>query len=304
MKKISFSIALIVCTLFFYVSSSAQTSKKRVAVPESPPERIALDKKQPDKQVDVLRPSRPIEVPPLVTDSAKPRSCKVSKEAEYVGGMSKLIELIQKNLTYPENEMENGLEGKVVVEFVVNQQGQVIKHHVIQSAGAPFDREALRVARKISNFTPAMCDNEPIQSLYHLPITFTLAEDGYEYDNENKIDESSPYPYTSPIDAHDEYAEVFPNENFNAEMYKICAALPQKEVTVYLGLTLTVMEDGSYSNTKVVNNSANLTASEIAAVIKQLPKAKPAVDYGKPSPARIFIGFSNYDLALERLQSR
>ncbi|MFM2386048.1 MAG: hypothetical protein RL660_805 [Bacteroidota bacterium] len=303
MKKISFSIALIVCTLFFYVSSSAQTSKKRVAVPESPPDRIALDKKQPDKQVDTLRAARPIEVPPFATDSANLQPCKLTKDADYIGGLGKLVEFLQDNLEYPDDEMEYGFQGKVIVGFIVNENGELSHHRIVQTAGAPFDREALRVTRKISSFSPAMCGDTPTKSYYTLPITFTLEEDySGEYRSEYLIDESTPYIRFVPTEPHDEYARIFYGVGFNNEMYKICVALPSKEQTVYLGVMLTVNEDGTYSNPQVVSNSANLNPSEIAAVLKKLPKATPAYDYGKPVPAHVFVGFTNDERSLKALQ--
>jgi TonB family protein len=248
------------------------------------------------KAVDEAPPSAKSYDPPILT-SAK----GISKDAVYIGGDAAMMQHIQNVLNYPSAEAEYGIEAKVVVEFMVNTKGEVQDARIMQSGGAPFDREALRVVGTLKKFTPAMMNDTLVNTYRTLPLTFGLGEDAPE---KFVVDEFVPEARITPVDAHDEYAVIFADDNFNQQMLKICKSLPREKEAVYLGVMLTVKADGTYDSPKVVVNSANLEKAEIVSILKKLPKAKPAVDYGKPVASRIFIAFSNDEFALKALDDK
>ncbi len=90
---------------------------------------------------------------------------------ELVGGMA----AIQSEVTYPESAREAGVEGRVFVQFVVNEQGDVQDVVVTRGVGSGLDEEAVRAVSQ-AKFTPGMQDGEPVKVRMTIPIAFKLAQ--------------------------------------------------------------------------------------------------------------------------------
>ena len=93
----------------------------------------------------------------------------VENMPELKGGMAEL----QGNINYPEMARKAGIEGKVIVQFIVNEQGKVEDPKVIRGIGGGCDQEALRVVKQ-AEFTPGQQRGEPVRVQMSLPITFRL----------------------------------------------------------------------------------------------------------------------------------
>ena len=89
---------------------------------------------------------------------------------ELVGGMAS----IQSKMTYPESAREAGVEGRVFLHFVVNEQGNVQDIMVARGIGSGCDEEAVRVVSE-AKFTPGMQDGKPVKVRMAMPITFKIA---------------------------------------------------------------------------------------------------------------------------------
>ena len=89
---------------------------------------------------------------------------------ELVGGMAS----IKSKMTYPESARKASVEGRVIVQFVVNEQGNVEDVVVARGIGAGCDEEAVRVVSE-AKFTPGMQDGKAVPVRMTLPITFKLA---------------------------------------------------------------------------------------------------------------------------------
>jgi periplasmic protein TonB len=100
----------------------------------------------------------------------------VGEQAVYKGGDAALFAFIAKNITYPGYELENEIEGLVMVEFVVEKDGTTSGHKVVRgvSGGLGLEKEALRVARLIQFEKPSMENNVPVRAYYSLPFRFKL----------------------------------------------------------------------------------------------------------------------------------
>jgi len=83
------------------------------------------------------------------------------------------IEGIQKRIIYPQEALENGIEGKVFVLAYVDEYGDVKKAQVIKGIGAGCDEEALKTVRE-TKFTPGICNGKPCKVQISLPILFRL----------------------------------------------------------------------------------------------------------------------------------
>ena len=102
----------------------------------------------------------------------------VEQDAEYPGGSAALFKFISENLVYPEDAVENGIEGKVIVKFVVDIDG-VAKDFEIErtsSGGQSLERAAIDVCKRFGKFKPAIHNGNPIKSYYSQAIVFQLAD--------------------------------------------------------------------------------------------------------------------------------
>ncbi len=93
----------------------------------------------------------------------------VEQMPELVGGLKRIAELIR----YPEIAKKAGVEGTVIVQFVVDENGNVRDPVVIKGVGAGLDEEALRVVKQLK-FKPGMQRGKPVRVRMALPIRFEL----------------------------------------------------------------------------------------------------------------------------------
>lgn len=78
------------------------------------------------------------------------------------------------NLTYPAVAAENGIQGRVIVQFVVEKDGSVSNVQVVRSVDPALDREAVNVVKRMPKWNPGMNNGQPARVKYTLPVTFKL----------------------------------------------------------------------------------------------------------------------------------
>lgn len=81
---------------------------------------------------------------------------------------------LAKNLRYPSDAREKGIEGKVIVRFVVTANGAIRRVEVVKSAGAILDKEAVRIVSQMPAWAPGIKDGKPVNCYFHQPIGFKL----------------------------------------------------------------------------------------------------------------------------------
>lgn len=100
---------------------------------------------------------------------------KVEKLPTYKGGTGAMIAFIKNNLKYPKEAKQNGIEGRVVVSFIVSSEGKVIGANVINEADPSLAKEALRIVNLMQNkWKPGKNGKENANSFMAIPITFKL----------------------------------------------------------------------------------------------------------------------------------
>jgi len=85
-----------------------------------------------------------------------------------------LISYLQKNLQYPAFAKENNIEGRITVQFVVNEDGSIGNAVIKKGIGGGCNEEALRVVMSMPKWKPGMQNGHPVKVYYTLPITFML----------------------------------------------------------------------------------------------------------------------------------
>ncbi|HIT82834.1 MAG TPA: energy transducer TonB [Candidatus Avibacteroides faecavium] len=98
----------------------------------------------------------------------------VEQMPEFPGGQQALLQYIAKELKYPVIAQENGIEGMVVVQFVVKADGHVGDIKVVRSLDPYCDKEAIRVVQTLPQWTPGMQNGRAVPVYYTLPIRFKL----------------------------------------------------------------------------------------------------------------------------------
>ena len=92
----------------------------------------------------------------------------------FPGGDQALMKYLSSHINYPAMAQENGVQGRVVVQFVVTKTGKVGEVKVVRSVDKDLDREAVRVCKSLPNFVPGRQNGQPVNVWYTLPVTFKL----------------------------------------------------------------------------------------------------------------------------------
>lgn len=98
----------------------------------------------------------------------------VEKMPQFPGGEKAINEFISKTLQYPVIAQQNGIQGKVVCSFIINQDGSVTDAEVISGVDPSLDREALRIVSAMPKWTPGTQRGKAVRVKYTMPVTFTL----------------------------------------------------------------------------------------------------------------------------------
>ena len=98
----------------------------------------------------------------------------VEEMPEFPGGMAECLKFIGKNIKYPTIAQENGVHGRVIVQFVVNQDGSIVDPVVVRSVDPYLDKEALRVIKTMPKWKPGKQRGKAVRVKYTVPVTFKL----------------------------------------------------------------------------------------------------------------------------------
>ncbi len=95
-------------------------------------------------------------------------------EAEFPGGAKGMKKWISDNIEYPQIAIENDIEGKVYVVFVIQADGKITNVYIERSVSYELDAVAVQTIRKMPRWTPAKKNGKKVRSRARLPIAFTL----------------------------------------------------------------------------------------------------------------------------------
>lgn len=92
----------------------------------------------------------------------------------FPGGDAALMGYLRDNIHYPTVAAENGVQGRVVVGFVVERDGSITDVNVLRSVDPSLDREAMRVVKSMPKWTPGKQNGSTVRVKYQVPVTFRL----------------------------------------------------------------------------------------------------------------------------------
>ena len=98
----------------------------------------------------------------------------VEQMPSFPGGQAALMQWLSSNMKYPTIAAENGVQGRVIVQFVVEKDGSVTDVHVAKSVDPSLDKEAARVVKAMPKWIPGKQNGSAVRVKYTVPVTFKL----------------------------------------------------------------------------------------------------------------------------------
>jgi TonB family protein len=95
-------------------------------------------------------------------------------EPQFPGGDAALMNLLVNQIQYPQMERDNGIQGKVLLRFVVCPDGHVSQGEIMRSVSPGLDREAMLIVKMLPRFTPGKQQGSAVPVYYNLPVAFRL----------------------------------------------------------------------------------------------------------------------------------
>ncbi len=85
------------------------------------------------------------------------------------------MKFVQKKCVYPKSELEKGIEGTPIIQFIVQRNGIITDIRLYKSSdNILFDNEAIRIVKLLPKWIPGECKGEKVATVYYLPIRFRL----------------------------------------------------------------------------------------------------------------------------------
>lgn len=116
---------------------------------------------------------------PVAVEEEEPEEQTIFEVVEQMpefpnGGMAGLMQYLSKNIKYPTIAQENGTQGRVTVQFVVNRDGSIVDAKVLRSVDPYLDKEAIRVISSMPKWKPGMQRGKAVRVKYTVPVMFRL----------------------------------------------------------------------------------------------------------------------------------
>ncbi len=112
-----------------------------------------------------------------ITDPEQEDTVNEAVLPTFPGGDEKLKEWISQHVQYPQNAYDSHIQGRVVVQVLIKEDGSVEDAKIVRSVCPSLDEEALRVVRTLPKFMPATRNGKAVEYLFFIPIVFRLDDD-------------------------------------------------------------------------------------------------------------------------------
>src|SRR5574344_2317239 len=115
------------------------------------------------------------ETTPTAADDLDPKVFDVVEQLpEFPGGITEYLKWLTKNLRYPQDAQQRNIQGKVIVQFIVNKDGMITSPKIVHSLDPSCDKEVMRVIKKMPKWKPGQEHRKPVRVKYSLPVIFKL----------------------------------------------------------------------------------------------------------------------------------
>lgn len=215
----------------------------------------------------------------------------IEEMPSYPGGEGALMQFIQNTINYPDYERENDIQGRVVVGFVVNEDGSLSDIRILKSVSHGIDSESLRVVRLFPHFIPGRHNSKAVKVDYGFPINFKLATDTDLSQTEVRSHPVPPPP-PPPGRSEDVYTPPALNGGDDALMTYISAKAlrySKKGQEVTRVFMVQIDERGAVKEVGVYTGVEDSYTKKARTIIQSLPRFTPATRNGEPVPSLYMI---------------
>ncbi len=219
------------------------------------------------------------------------------ENAQFPGGEQECFKFLAANVKYPAECIEKGIQGRVIVSFIIETDGTVDEIKTMRSPDPLLTKEAERVVALMPKWKPFMQNGKPVRSRYTLPVMFRLNTDKPQKPDSLKA--NAPAAGEAQAASTDDdriYDIVETNAEFPGgqnECYKFLASqvkypvkCMQEGIQGRVIVSFVVNRDGSIVEVKTTKSPHPALSKEAERVISLMPKWKPAVQGGKTVRSR------------------
>jgi TonB family protein len=205
----------------------------------------------------------------------------VDKLPSFPGGNAKVLEYVVRHLKYPSQARASGQEGKVYLQFIVNEDGTLDSISVMKGISPEMDAEAVRIVKGMPKWRPGILNEKAVKVRYTFPVHFNLAdcmwpdEETIEALNKEGIlmeaDEMPSFP------GGERGAAIYVAQNIRYPKEAFQKKLQGKVLVQFV-----VTESGELSRISIFRSAGKVLDNEALRVIKSMPKWNPGQQGGKP----------------------
>ncbi len=120
------------------------------------------------------KPSGAVAYVPDETQEERVVYTMVEHQAEFPGGMDYLGEWLNQNLVYPEDAEKAGIQGRVIIKFIIEANGTVTHPEIVRGLSLEVDKEAIRLVSSMPKWTPGKVNGKEVASYFTIPLVFRL----------------------------------------------------------------------------------------------------------------------------------
>lgn len=188
----------------------------------------------------------------------------------FPGGETALLKYLQENVKYPPKAIKDSIQGRVVVQFLIDPAGYVGEVKVVRSVSEELDAEAVRVVKTLPRFVPGRIFGKAVSAWYTLPVTFKL-QDKLEPAKPKDVEVKAKFP-----GGEDALAQ------FLKEHIKYPPKAAKKRIQGRVDVEFMVDKTGKVHDVRVVESVDKDLDKEALRVCRLLPDFIPATVNGEP----------------------
>ena len=223
----------------------------------------------------------------------------VEEPPEFKGNPEELMKFIVSKIIYPIDAQNDGIQGRVIVQFVITSEGRVRNVRTVRSVHPLLDEEAERVVKLTDeNWKPGFQDGKAVNFLFTIPIYFAL-----QVDDDEELDKTEKYVLTELDEIDSDFLEMPPEFeggdhgllNFIAQELRYPIQPLESGIQGKVVVSFVVAEDGKIKDVAVVQGVHPLLDFEAVRVVKRTEgKWKPGIKNGKPADVYYVVPMNFY----------
>ncbi len=187
---------------------------------------------------------------------------------------------LEANLRYPDEARDNDIQGRVIVRFLINNNGTISNFRILKGVTKSLNQEAIRVIKGMPTWMPGLFKGNPVESHFTLPINFRLDGPTTQYKKGNVPDGYIFRLLYTEVDKDPEPS--YDLKKYFEENVKYSGPTKTDHYEGEFRIVFIVNEDGSISDVKTDDDFVCKCEAEAIRVVKEMPNWQPGLYNGKP----------------------